>query len=148
MILGENFPQGLKVGSFVVVEADRGEDLGVVVLIAPRDSPLAISLNTANSTASKGSEGELKKILRFATPQERSELPNKAKDEMDILKVCSQLSMTCPYIPSSILTNVHYLSLQICREWAPEKYNLSIYLVDAEYQFDRHKLVLYYSAAR
>ena len=88
MILGENFPQGVQVGSFVVVEADRGEDLGVVVLIAPRDSPLAISLNTANSTASKGSEGELKKILRFATPQERSELPNKAKDEMDILKVC------------------------------------------------------------
>jgi hypothetical protein len=87
MILGENFPQGVKVGSFVVVEADRGEDLGVVVLIAPRDSPLAISLNTANSTASKGSEGELKKILRFATPQERSELPNKAKDEMEILKV-------------------------------------------------------------
>jgi hypothetical protein len=93
MILGENFPQGVKVGSFVVVEADRGEDLGVVVLIAPRDSPLAISLNTANSTASKGSEGELKKILRFATPQERSELPNKAKDEMEILKVCNSTSM-------------------------------------------------------
>ena len=31
---------------------------------------------------------------------------------------------------------------------APEKYQLSISLVDAEYQFDRHKLVLYYSAAR
>lgn len=52
--------------------------------------------------------------------------------------------------PSSTLTITHYLffSQQICREWAPEKYNLSIYLVDAEYQFDRHKLVLYYSAAR
>jgi cell fate regulator YaaT (PSP1 superfamily) len=148
MILGENFPQGVKVGSFVVVEADRGEDLGVVVLIAPRDSPLAISLNTANSTASKGSEGELKKILRFATPQERSELPNKAKDEMEILKVRNSNSLRITVI-LSLHSRTHITFYrQICREWAPEKYNLSIYLVDAEYQFDRHKLVLYYSAAR
>ena len=36
----------------------------------------------------------------------------------------------------------------MCRDLALGKYQLTISLVDAEYQFDRHKLVLYYSAAR
>lgn len=87
MMLGESVTQAIEVGSFVIVEADRGEDLGVVVLIAPRDSPLAIALNSANSAVTKGAEGELKKILRVASLQERAELVDKAKDEMEILKV-------------------------------------------------------------
>ena len=87
MMLGESVTQSVEVGSFVIVEADRGEDLGVVVLIAPRDSPLAIALNNANSAVTKAGEGELKKILRIASLQERAELTEKAKDEMEILKV-------------------------------------------------------------
>lgn len=86
-MLGESVTQSVEVGSFVIVEADRGEDLGVVVLIAPRDSPLAIALNNANSAVTKAGEGELKKILRIASLQERAELTEKAKDEMEILKV-------------------------------------------------------------
>lgn len=87
MTLSESAPQGITVGSFVVVEADRGEDLGIVVCIAPANSALSVSLNAANNANAKGAEGELKKILRLATLQERAELPNKAKDETDILKV-------------------------------------------------------------
>ena len=93
MTLSESAPQGITVGSFVVVEADRGEDLGIVVCIAPANSALSISLNAANSSNAKGAEGELKKILRLATLQERAELPTKAKDETDILKV---LHITSP----------------------------------------------------
>ena len=102
MMLGESVTQAIEVGSFVIVEADRGEDLGVVVLIAPRDSPLAIALNSANSAVTKGAEGELKKILRVASLQERAELVDKAKDEMDILKVnTSQITL--------ILTSTRHL---------------------------------------
>jgi hypothetical protein len=91
MMLGESVTQVIEVGSFVIVEADRGEDLGVVVLIAPHDSPLAIALNSASSAVTKGAEGELKKILRVASLQERGELVDKAKDEMEILKVTNNL---------------------------------------------------------
>ena len=93
MTLSESAPQGITVGSFVVVEADRGEDLGIVVCIAPANSALSISLNAANSSNAKGAEGELKKILRLATLQERAELPTKAKDETDILKVLHIISL-------------------------------------------------------
>ena len=64
----------------------------------------------------------LKKILRVASAQERAELPCKWQDELNLL--------------------------DICRERARERYQLPMTLVDAEYQYDRHKLVLYYSASR
>ena len=64
----------------------------------------------------------LKKILRVASAQERAELPSKWQDELNLL--------------------------DICRERAREMYQLPMTLVDAEFQFDRHKLVLYYSASR
>ena len=35
----------------MIVEADRGEDLGVVVSMAPRDSPLAATIFAACSSS-------------------------------------------------------------------------------------------------
>ena len=87
VVLMDSNLQGVELGAFVIVEADRGEDLGVIVHIAPRDSPLAMSLHAASNYLPPGSEEQMKKILRVATLQERADLPRKAKDEMDILAV-------------------------------------------------------------
>ena len=87
MILDDSIATGVELGSFVIVEADRGEDLGVVVFIAARDSSLATTLHAANNAMRAGSENTLKKILRLASLHERADLPRKAKDEMDILSV-------------------------------------------------------------
>ena len=38
--------------------------------------------------------------------------------------------------------------MQVCRERARDLHSLPITLIDAEYQFDRNKLVLHYGAAR
>ena len=91
MIVDDSIPIGVELGSFVIVEADRGEDLGVVVFIAARDSSLATTLHAANNAMRAGSENTLKKILRLASLHERADLPRKAKDEMDILSVISLL---------------------------------------------------------
>jgi len=118
----------IKPGDFVIVEGDRGEDMGIVVAMAPKDSPMLSTIFTAcASTMGRNTPGDdptnnLKKILRVASPQERAELPCKWQDELNLL--------------------------DICRERAREMYQLPMTLVDAEYQFDRHKLVLYYSASR
>ena len=129
-VLSSAAPATVKPGDFVIVEGDRGEDLGVVVAMAPRDSPMVASIFTAcASTLGRGAADghapdvhSLKKILRVACLEERMELQNKARDEQDLLEVC--------------------------RERARDQYGLPMTLVDAEYQFDRHKLVLYYSASR
>ena len=86
LVLDESLVQGVEVGAFVVVEADRGEDLGIVVFVAARDSPLAVSLHSGQG----GEDGALKKILRLASVHDRADLPRKAKDEMDVLTVISR----------------------------------------------------------
>ena len=129
-ILSPAAPGNVKPGDFVMVEGDRGEDLGVVVAMAPRDSPMITSIFAAcASTMARGAaDGTVtdhhafKKILRMASMQERLELPLKLQDETDLLEVC--------------------------RERAREMYCLPMTLVDAEYQFDRLKLTLHYSASR
>jgi hypothetical protein len=81
-ILSSAAPATVKPGDFVIVEGDRGEDLGVVVAMAPRDSPMVSSIFAAcASTLGRGAaEGNapdvhsLKKILRVACLEERMEL--------------------------------------------------------------------------
>ena len=51
LILSSSAPPGIKPGDFVIVEADRGEDLGVVVSMAPRDSALAATIFAACSSS-------------------------------------------------------------------------------------------------
>lgn len=116
MILDDSLTAGVELGSFVIVEADRGEDLGIVVFIAARDSSLALSLHAASNSVRAGSENTLKKILRLASLHEKADLPRKAKDEMDILSVSSVISAFLCYhdmlstaILSFLLTNENHL---------------------------------------
>jgi len=105
----------VKVGDFVKVEADRGEDLGVVCEINPISSQKRVL-----SKISAGGQSVIKKILRLATAQECLHLPVKQREEDNVLQVSIERAMNT--------------------------YNLPMTVVDAEYQFDRHKLTIYYQS--
>jgi len=105
----------VRVGDFVKVEADRGEDLGVVCEINPISTQKRVL-----SKLSTGGQSAIKKILRLATAQECLHLPVKQREEDNVLQVSVERAMNT--------------------------YNLPLSIVDAEYQFDRHKLTIYYQS--
>lgn len=116
-------PRGLDVGDFVMVEADRGEDLGII-----RDKTHITQYEEEKHTAghrgrgfAAGNNGEVKHILRVATTEERALLVDKMMEEE--------------------------LTLQVAREKALER-GLPMTIVDAEYQYDRHKLTFYFESSR
>ena len=115
------------------VEADRGEDLGIVVNKLPSEK-----FNTSGRTGSRGSVSpggvndmgvllapsmtnlaDLKRVVRLATHDEVSLLVAKREEEEELLK--------------------------ICREKVQQR-SLPMHVVDAEYQFDRHKLTFFFEA--
>lgn len=105
----------VRLGDFVKVEADRGEDLGVVCEINPISTQKRVL-----SKVSTGGQSAIKKILRLATAQECLHLPVKQREEDNVLQVSVERAMNT--------------------------YNLPLSIVDAEYQFDRHKLTIYYQS--
>lgn len=98
--------QGIKVGSYVIVQADRGQDLGMILARTPLDR-------------FKSKEAELKYVIRGAT-----------QDEVDLLQE--------KYAEESVL-------LKICRSKVKQR-KLDMQIIDAEYQYDRHKLTFYFEA--
>ena len=87
-------PRNILPGDFVKVEADRGEDLGVVVSKTPLEEfvefvPTAGYRGRGYSAGS----GEKKYILRFATPDERLQLRSKVEDEERALQVIREKIM-------------------------------------------------------
>ncbi len=128
--IGPRLNRDLKVGTYVKVEADRGEDLGIVVGKAPSEKQIS-----ARSTF-RGGAGELgpipptpatganpapdmKRIIRLATRDEVALLTMKREEEDELLK--------------------------ICRAKVRQR-SLPMNVVDAEYQFDRHKLTFFFEA--
>lgn len=110
-------------GDFVIVEADRGEDLGVVCETQPmpnffREGGSLFAKDTKVSAWGDRRTG-VKHIIRHALPQEYSLLPVKLAEEQSIVEVCRDQ----------------------CRV-----YLLPMLVVDAEYQFDRHKLTIFYES--
>jgi hypothetical protein len=123
-ILASAAPRGIVPGEFVIVEADRGEDIGVVIEVAP-----ATLFNKDKHTAghrwkgfATGQNGEIRKVLRTATVEERALLPDKAAEEAAIIEAC--------------IEKVEY------------QFQMPITIVDTEFQVDRHKLTIYYEAQR
>ena len=81
----------IRIGDFVIVEADRGEDLGVVCEIQPmplffREGGSLFSRDGKNSAWGDRKTG-VKHILRHALPQEHSLLPVKFAEEQSIIEV-------------------------------------------------------------
>jgi PSP1 C-terminal conserved region len=125
-VLGPRITRDLKIGTYVKVEADRGEDLGIVVGRVPADKYNFANRNqyTAGMGPPQGSLGtagaaDLKRIIRLATHDEVSLLGMKRDEEDELLK--------------------------ICRSKVRQR-GLHMNVVDAEYQFDRHKLTFFFEA--
>lgn len=129
-VLGPRIKSKLVTGTYVKVEADRGEDLGIVIGEASPDSLEQPSRRASyggfepqsrrNSTG-RESRDQPKKILRLATREEVALLATRRQEEDEM----------------------HQLCIQKVRERG-----LDMRIVDAEYQFDRNKLTFYFEAER
>lgn len=140
-ILGQCMQRVVQVGSYVKVEADRGEDLGIVISCTPSDkvmsgarlscrhpvnSGVEYDMNTTDrcsgydiSLPSPRGSRDLKRLLRLATDDEILLLVVKKEEEEELLKICEE---------------------KIVQRSLPMK------VVDAEYQFDRNKLTFFFEA--
>lgn len=128
-ILGPRVQREIKIGCYVKVEADRGEDLGIVMGIISMEKYIASNNRqaTEDSTASGDSTAssqainisDMKRIMRAATNDEISLLEVKREEEDELLKICS--------------TKV-------------KQRGLPMTVVDAEYQYDRNKLTFFFQA--
>merc|ERR1712232_1067788 len=121
--IGPRLNRDLPVGTYVKVEADRGEDLGIVIgrVRNPitRSSSFAGGMGEMPPTAGVGGGGDMKKIIRLATHDEVSLLAMKREQEEELLNNCR---------------------IKVRQRGMP------MHVVDAEYQFDRHKLTFFFEA--
>lgn len=100
-----NSPSSVSVGDFVVVEADRGEDLGIVTEILSKEALIEKRMQTSKlyPFASSGVAGStIGKIKRVANAHDQLLLPQKAFDEEHILQVS-----LLPYRKSCDPTSYH-----------------------------------------
>ncbi len=112
-------PIMVKKGDHVVVEADRGEDLGVIMSRMGRERYDLMQAAKIGAPKERIPASELKRIIRLATPNEVALLPSKALEETSLLKIC-RIKALARALPMHVL--------------------------DAEYQFDRHKLTFFFEA--
>lgn len=127
--LGQRVTREIKIGCYVKVEADRGEDLGIVMSIIPMAKFLASNrhrpvredsiANGDLSPCQAANIGDLKRIMRVATHDEISLLEVKREEEEELLKIC------CTKV---------------------QQRGLPMSVVDAEYQYDRNKLTFFFQA--
>lgn len=121
-VLSAHILGDIKIGTFVKVEADRGEDLGIVLSRVPAEK---FNLNSRlgrygnSDPLMSNSLPEMKKILSVATNEEITLLRIKQEEEDELLKICRGKT---------------------------EQRGLPMNVVDAEYQFDRHKLTFFFEA--
>lgn len=120
----------LKIGDLVIVEADRGRDLGKVVklnisLLETRLLRYAQYLGR-KAALSKDEEQHKRPILNFPKPVLRY-----ARDE-ELLTVDSKI-------------NDEVKAVAVCQHKVRE-YGLNMTVVDAEYQWDLKKLTFYYKS--
>jgi hypothetical protein len=118
-ILSERITRDIKIGTYVKVEADRGEDLGIVFGVVPIEKFRPKQSSGEDEASQPGNISSLKRIMRVATNDEISLLEVKNDDEEELLKICR--------------TKAHQRGLPMT-------------VVDAEYQFDRHKLTFFFEA--
>lgn len=124
-ILSPRMQHDAKIGCYVKVEADRGEDLGIVTNIVRSSSSKAKEvkvepeLSAGNASAPTAATADLKKIIRLATNDEITLLTVKRKEEDDLLQMCRAKTL---------------------------QRALPMNVVDAEYQFDRNKLTFFFEA--
>jgi cell fate regulator YaaT (PSP1 superfamily) len=123
LLLSPESSRDIKRLDFIKVEADRGEDLGIVCS-RTQSEHFKEEKHTAGFRgrgSANGGQKENKYILRPATFEECQTLAIKNWDEER--------------------------ALQVCRDKITQ-HKLPMTIVDCEYQFDRHKLTFYFQADR
>jgi len=121
-ILAPSAPRNIIPGDFVKVEADRGEDMGIVLSKSPANEfEEVIPTAGYRGRGFSSGQGERKFLFRLANVDERAALVTKVQDEERALEVIRGKVME-QLLPMTIL--------------------------DAEYQFDRHKLTFFFEADR
>ena len=80
-------PQSINIGEFVKVEADRGEDLGVVTEAMSMQFFMEMRMQSRIQFSMDDDSGNVRRILRVASMQERQTLVSKFQDEQSILQV-------------------------------------------------------------
>ncbi|CAK7902882.1 hypothetical protein CAAN1_07S04830 [[Candida] anglica] len=152
----ESWMNDLKIGDLVIVEADRGRDLGKVFklnisidearlmkLLQFQEQQAALSDLDSQSNSSTDTALSIKNIqhhsspptlhfpkpiIGLAQPNEISQISNKKQDEEKACRLClAKISNTTTIGQSDLL---------------------QMKLIDAEYQFDRKKLIFYYSTSK
>ncbi|CAM9592899.1 unnamed protein product [Ectocarpus fasciculatus] len=117
-LLAKTCQRDLQVGDYVKVEADRGEDLGMVVTIFPVPEAGRPLPATAGQKRGFG-QFEKEHIIRAATEDEVQMVKDKLRDEERVLEVCR----------TKVLQR-----------------SLPMRVMDAEFQYDRHKLTFFFEA--
>lgn len=158
-----NEVSSLKIGDLVVVEADRGRDLGKIfkmnisidearlmkllqfqeqqAALSESDVVADLSVKNMNFQTSSVSPPTLhfpKPILSLAQPNDILQILNKKQDEEKACRLC--------------LAKIANITNSSTNEMSPTGSGttnsldlLQMKLIDAEYQFDRKKLIFYYS---
>ncbi|CAO3597793.1 unnamed protein product [Absidia cylindrospora] len=132
-------PVKFQMGDLVIVEGDRGKDLGKVAsdtltvdtveqLVSQKlqhqqqqQPPHDEDTNNDNSNTDKPKDTQIKRLYRLATPDEINLLIEKGQDELRALTLCQQKT---------------------------KMRNLPMTVVDAEYQWDRRKLTFFFVSDR
>jgi cell fate regulator YaaT (PSP1 superfamily) len=166
--------KNLQVGDLVVVEADRGKDLGMIfkMNISIDEARLVKSLHfqeqqsalsdcdlndeelsLKNLSDLKNSSNSShpptlhfpKPILYLAQPNEILQILNKNQDEEKACRLCLGKIANATILPKTSSPN----SSPTATTSTNTNSDLSqMKLIDAEYQFDRKKLIFYYSASK
>jgi len=86
-VQGPACTQVLKIGDFVKVEADRGEDLGIITEIMNSQEFIERGFRGGQSLPNIDEDYKVRKIIRPASLFERQRLPEKYHDEQCVLRV-------------------------------------------------------------
>lgn len=111
----------LKVDNYVIVEADRGIDYGQVITgpeILSSPTRAGLPINLKEGPKEKLDEG-MKKVLRLALPSDIKQIEHNKQKAKEAFLSCTKKI---------------------------EEHKLDMKLVDAEYSFDRTKLIFYFTA--
>lgn len=147
-VLSPSAPTTIIPGDFVKVEADRGEDMGIVLSkTLARDFEEVMPTAGYRGRGFSSGQGERKFLYRLATVEERAALVKKVEDEEQALQVCQlDVPINCHHYLFHLNILIAFSS-QVIREKVVEQ-QLPMNILDAEYQFDRHKLTFFFEANR
>jgi len=96
LVDANNQSLNISTGNYVIVEADRGVDVGIVGDLVPSERFWAIRFAAI-------SKKTLKHIIRLATKDEVCSLITKTSDEIVVTQICQELLLTTHPLPIDIL---------------------------------------------